>query len=227
MTPPLSRLTVLAVCGLLTGVSTVHAQTVFEPVHRVQAGVGVGWLGGAALGDQPAQLRTASGNPFLLFNSESELWSAPVFEVRVAFGLSRRFTVDGRAAVSSPELSTQVSTDVEAAGSAVTLTEQLDQYVFEGGVMVRLYELEAMGLLPFASAGAGYVRRLHEEQTLVEEGHLFYVGGGLTRTLVSRPGGLIRGVSVRADLRLDVISTEFDEDSRGHGSVAGSLVFTF
>jgi hypothetical protein len=227
MTPALLRLSVLVVGALLTSMSTVYAQTVSEPLHRVQAGVGVGWLGGAALGDQPAELRTASGNPLQLFNSESELGSVPVFEVRATFGVSRRFAIDGRVGVSSPELRTEVSNDVEATGSAVALTEQLDQYVFEGGVVIRLYELETMGLLPFASAGAGYVRQLHEEQTLVEEGHLFYVGGGFTRVLVSRPSGLIRAVGLRADLRLDVISTEFDEDSQPHGSVAGSIVFTF
>jgi hypothetical protein len=227
MTATLLRLSVMVVGALFAGTSTVRAQTVSEPVHRVQAGIGVGWLGGAALGDQPAELRTASGNPLQLFNSESELGSVPAFEVRATFGLSRRFAIDGRVGLSSPELRTDVSNDVEATGSAVMLTEQLDRYVFEGGVVIRLYELATMGLLPFASAGAGYVRQLHEEQTLVEEGHLFYVGGGFTRVLVSRPSGLIRAVSLRADLRLDVISTEFDEGTRPQGSVAGSLVFTF
>ena len=52
-----------------------------------------------------------------------------------------------------------------------------------------------MGLTPFASAGAGYVRQLHEEQALVETGHLFYVGGGFTRPLFSRSQGLIRAMA--------------------------------
>jgi hypothetical protein len=93
--------------------------------------------------------------------------------------------------------------------------------------VIRLNELETMGLMPFASAGAGYVRQLHEGGSLVEEGQIFYVGGGFTRLFYSRSQGFIRAASARVDLRLNVFSLDLDEDSRSQGSLAGSVVFVF
>jgi hypothetical protein len=202
------------------------AQVQSEPVRRIQVGVGVGWLGGSVFGEQPADLRAASGGPYRLFESETDLGATASFEVRVSYGLTPRFAIEGRVARGAPQLHTVVSSDAEAAGS-FTLSESIDQYLFDGGVVIRLNELDGMGLLPFASAGAGYVRQLHEGDNLVEEGQLFYVGGGLTRVIFSRPQGFIRAASVRADLRLNVFSLDLDKDSRLQGSVAGSIVFTF
>ena len=124
------------------------------------------------------------------------------------------------------DLHTVVSSDAESSGS-FTISESIDQYIVEGGLVIRLDELQTMGVLPFASAGAGYVRLLHEGDGLVEDGQIFYFGGGFTRPLFSRPQGFVRAASVRADLRLNVFSLELDEDSRLQGSVAASIVFTF
>jgi hypothetical protein len=209
----------------LGAVTPAAAQARSEPVG-IQVGVGVGWLGGAALGEQPADLRAASGGPYRLFESESDLGASVSFELRVGFGLTPRFGIEGRVARSAPDLDTMVSSDAEARGS-FTISESIDQYVFDGGVVIRLDELETMGLMPFASAGAGYVRQLHEGGDLVEEGQIFYVGGGFTRMFYSRSQGFIRAASARVDLRLNVFSLDLDEDSRSQGSLAGSIVFTF
>ena len=218
----LTALAVVVVGGV--GVSSVAAQTLSDPAGRLQVGVGVGWIGGAAFGEQPADLRTASGSPYRLFESETDLASAGSFEARVGILLSRRYGVEGRVAISKPELQSVITSDAEATGS-FTIAETVDHYVFDGGVVVRLPE--GLGLTPFASAGAGYVRQLHEGQELVETGHLFYVGGGFTRPLFSRSQGLIRAMSVRADLRLNLFYLELDDGSRQQGSVSGSLVLTF
>ena len=202
------------------------AQTTSEPIGRVQVGVGVGWLGGSVFGEQPADLRAASGGPYRLFESDTELASTGEFEARIGILLTRRYGIEGRAAMSSPELRTVVSSDAETTGS-FTLAEQIDQYVFDGGIVIRLDEWGTSGLAPFASAGVGYVRQLHEEHELGEDGYLFYVGGGFTHALFSGGQGLIRAASVRADLRLNLISMELDDGRRSQGSVSGSLVFTF
>jgi hypothetical protein len=208
------------------GIASADAQTVAEPAGRLQVAVGAGWVGGSTFGEQPADLRAASGGPYRLFNSDTRLAGAPSFDVRVGVALVRRYGVEGRAAITTPELRTVVSSDAEATGS-FTIVESIDQYLFDGGIVIRLDELEVMGLVPFAAAGAGYVRRLHEGQALVEDGYLSYVGGGITRALFSRRQGLIRAVSVRADLRLNVLSLELDEGSHAQGSVSGSVVLTF
>ena len=208
------------------GVGRAEAQTTSAPAGRLQVSVGAGWLGGASFGEQPADLRGASGNPYRLFESETSLRGTGLFEARGGFALTKRYAIEGRAAMSKPELQTVVSSDAEASGT-FTLVESLDQYIFDGGVLVHLDELDAFGLKPFAIGGFGYVRQLHEEQQLVETGHLFYVGGGVTLPLFSRAQGFIRGVSVRGDLRLNVLSLELDEGSRSQGSASASLALTF
>jgi len=215
---------VIVVIVVIAGTVRADAQTA-EPVGRLQAAVGVGWLGGAAFGEQPADLRAASGGPYRLFESESDLSTTATFEARVGIALTSLLGVEGRAAIGKPELRTVVSSDAEATGS-FTIAESIDQYVFDGGVVIR-FPGSGAGLTPFASAGAGYVRQLHEGQALVETGHLFYAGGGVTHLLFSRPQGLIRAASLRADLRLNLFYMDLDEGSRPQGSVAGSIVFTF
>lgn len=216
-----------ALVAALTVVTPAAAQAPSEPIGRLQVGVGVGWLGGALFGEQPADLRTASGGPYRLFESETDLGAAASFELRVGVGLTPRFGIEGRVARSGPELKASVSSDAEASGT-FTISESIDQYVFDGGVVIRLNEFQAMGLLPFLSAGAGYVRQLHEGDSLVEEGQLFYAGGGFTRVLFARPQGFVRVARVRADLRLNVLSLDLEADSsRLQGSLAGSIVFTF
>ena len=206
--------------------SRVDAQTTSAPAGRLEVSVGAGWIGGSSFGQEPADLRAASGGPYRLFESDTQLGGTGSFEARVGYALTRRYTVEGRAAIGKPELQTVVSSDAEASGS-FTAVEGIDQYVFDGGVLVHLNELEAFGLSPFATGGYGYVRQLHEDQQLVETGHLFYVGGGVTRPLFSRSQGFIRSGSIRADLRLNVLSLELESDSRLQGSVSGSLVLGF
>jgi hypothetical protein len=226
MSPRILFSALVVAVGSAVSVPSVAAQAVSEPVGRLQIGVGVGWLGGAAFGEQPADLRAPSGGPYRLFESESDLGATGALEIRVGIALTPRYGFEGRAAIGRPELRTRVSSDAEATGS-FTIAESIDQYVFDGGVVIRFAQWAGMGLTPFASAGAGYVRQLHEGQELVETGHLFYVGGGFTHPLFSRPQGLIRAASVRADLRLNVFYLELDEGSRPQGSVSGSLVLTF
>lgn len=211
----------------LAAIGATRAEAQATPQEgRLQASVGAGWIGGSEFGERPADLRAPSSNPYRLFESNTHLNGSGMFDARIGFALTRRVTIEGRAAIAKPELETTVSSDAEASGS-FTAVEGIDQYVFDGGVMVRLDEFQAFGLTPFATGGMGYVSQLHGNQALVETGHLFYVGGGVTRGLFSRPRGFIRSGSVRADLRLNVLSLELESDSRLQGSVTGSLVLTF
>jgi hypothetical protein len=219
------RIICIAIFAVTVAVGA-EAQTTSPVPGRLQVSVGAGWLGGAEFGEQSGDLRTASGGPYRLFESDTRLGGTGLFEARVGFALTKRLTIEGRAAIAKPELQTTVSSDAEASGS-FTAVEDIDQYIFDGGVLVHLDEGQAFGLSPFAIAGLGYVRQLHEDQQLVETGHLFYVGGGVTRGLFARSQGFIRSGSIRADLRLNVLSLELEDDRRLQGSVSASLVFTF
>jgi len=208
-------------------VTSARAQPASEPTGRLQVAVGAGWLGGAAFGEQPADLRAGgSGGAYRLFDSETELVAAGSFDARLGVALTRRYGIEGRAAISRPALETTVSSDAEAAGS-FTLEENIDQYVFDGGLVIHLDELTVMGMRPFASAGIGYVRQRHEGRQLIEDGPLYYVGGGLSRLLLARAHGFIRALTLRADLRLNLMSLESDDGTRPQSSVSGSIVLTF
>lgn len=226
-TPGITSLGLSVVSLLALGATSTNAQTTSEPIGRLQVGVGVGWFGGAAVAEQPADLRAGgSGGVYRLFASDTDLGGAGSFETRVGVALTRRYGIEGRAAISRPEIHTVVSSDAEMSGS-FTLAERIDQYVFDGGIVVRLDELVTLGLRPFASAGVGYVRQLHEGRELVEDGPLYYVGGGFTHALFSRTQGLIRAATVRADLRLNMLSLELDDGARPQGSISGSFVLMF
>src|SRR5262245_3632495 len=185
--------------------SSALAQTV-PPLHRLQLAAGIGFLGGAALGDADANLRSStSTDPYRLFATSSELASATVLDLRAAVDLTRRFGLEAHALYGHPELRTSVSGDVENAPSVVAV-ERLDHYLIDGGVVITLDELRVGGWQPFAAAGAGYLRQLHEGLTLTEDGHLFYVGGGVRRLLMSRDKGFLRGLGARGDVRLNILS---------------------
>src|SRR5688572_4619650 len=53
-------------------VAPAAAQMPSEPTGRLQVAAGMGWLGGAAFGEQPADLRAGSGGAYRLFDSETD-----------------------------------------------------------------------------------------------------------------------------------------------------------
>ncbi len=107
--------------------------------------------------------------------------------------------------------------------------ERLDQYLIDGGVVIRLNEFRMEGWVPFVTAGAGYLRQLHEGLTLSEHGHLFYVGGGVRRVLLLRPKGFFRGLGARGDVRLNILSggVTVEDKRRNHFSASASVFVVF
>jgi hypothetical protein len=198
------------------------------PPRRLEAAFAAGWLGGGGLGAAAANLRTSGSGDYLLFTTDTRFAAAPMIEARVAYPLTSRYTIEGRFGFSRPELRTSISGDVENA-PALRVAEPVDQYTFEGALVVMLSGLRFASLVPFASGGAGYLRQLHEGQTLVEEGVAYHVGGGVKRPLFARQRGLVKAAGVRGDARLYVFShgVEFDGGARLQGSVLGSVFVTF
>jgi hypothetical protein len=201
------------------------------PAGRIEVGGGGGWLGGAGLGPQDANLRAASvtPTPFRLFSTDSHLAAAPTFHVEAGFALNPRFGVEGRFTLSHPELRTSVGDDVESA-PPITVAERIDQYSVDASLVVMIREL-AMGrrTVPFVSAGAGYLRQLHAGQTVVEQGHVFHAGGGVKHFFLVRRQARINGAGVRGDAHLYLMSGAIavEDDPRPHGAISGSVFVTF
>jgi len=216
----------IACLGLLPDSAVAQSAPLLR--HFELAG-GIGVLTGAGLGDQNADLRTSTaGQPYRLFNSSSRIAAAPILDLRAGIALTRRYGVEAHAAYGHPELKTALSSDAEGA-PAITAVERLDQYLIDGGGVVRFDEWTVHGFAPFAVAGAGYLRQLHEDLTVTAEGHLFFVGGGVKYGLVSRPRGWLRGIGARADGRVNVLSggIEIGDSARTHIAVSGSVFVVF
>ena len=221
------RASLITVLVLLSA-SSAAAQT-DPPLHRLQLAAGIGFLSGASVGDADADLRSSTGNdPYRVFATSSQLAGATILDLRAGFDLTTRFGLEAHALYGHPELRTEVTADVENAPS-VTAVERLDHYLIDGGLVVRFDEFRVGGWQPFAAGGAGYLRQLHEGLTVTEEGHLFYVGGGARRTLLTRPSGLLRAVGARVDLRLNILSDGItvDDNARNHVSASASVFVSF
>jgi hypothetical protein len=133
-----------------------------------------------------------------------------------------------RGAWARPELQTSISGDVEGAPPA-TLIERVDQYTLDFGVRMNFGEARRRSLLPFVSGGAGYAGVVHEGLTLLENGLSFRGGGGFTYPLVVQRSGRIKGLGVRADAALIVMTGGAAGDSGPARQIAtsGSLYLSF
>lgn len=217
------------VAAVIAVIPAAAAAQSSSPLRRIEVAAGIGVLGGAALGSQNADLRTATAaQPYRLFSSSTRMSTAPIFDLRVGVPVAGRYGVEGHAFYSHPEIRTSLSSDAEHAPD-LTAIERLDQYVIDGGVLVGLDEWTIAGLRPFATVGGGYLRQLHEGLVVIEEGGVFFIGGGVKHTIHMRPRGLVRGIGVRADLRLNLLSggIHIDDSARRHVSVSGSLFVMF
>ena len=227
MSPTGLRLAIVA--AAIAVIPAVAAAQGSPPLRRIELAGGLGVFSGATLGSQPADLRTATtGQPYRLFSSNTRMSTAPIFDLRLGVPVAGRYVVEGHAAYGHPEVRTSLSSDAEHAPD-LTAVERLDQYVIDGGLVVSLEEWSIAGLNPFATIGGGYLRQLHERLVVIEEGRVFFVGGGVKHTIHMRPRGIIRGFGVRADVRLDLLSggIHIEDSVRRHVSASGGLFVIF
>jgi hypothetical protein len=216
----------------LTAAPPCSGQTTDErPVRRIELTVGAGMLGGAGLGSRDANLRANDPvqRPFRLFTTDSEFARARQFHVRAGLALNRRLGVEGGLTWSRPDLRTAVTADAEGA-PPITIAEQVDQYFIDAGVVFLIDELR-MGarIVPFIVAGGGYLRQLHEGLTVVEQGQVYHLGGGLKYWLLTRRSGVIHGAGLRGDARAYVMrgGVSFGGGPRPHMAISGSAFVTF
>jgi hypothetical protein len=153
---------------------------------------------------------------------------ARVVDLRAGFDLSRRFGVEAHVLFGQPEVHTEISSDAESVPT-LTAVERVDHYLIDGGIVFRLNEFTVNGFQPFITAGAGYLRQLHEGLTVIETGRLFYAGAGARYWIFTRARGIPRGGGVRADVRLNVLSggIEIEERARRQPSISGSFFLLF
>jgi hypothetical protein len=194
---------------------------------RLEVSVGGLLAGGYDLTDVNATLtrNQPGGGRFTLFESETRMDGGPGLEARVGWRFTRAITVEGGMMMLRRGLSSRLTGDVEGARD-LTADERLSTYLIDGAVLARLQGLTfAAGRgQPFLRAGLGYLRELHEGNTLVETGLAYHVGGGMTLWFGNR-----QRVALRTDGRLYVLDGGADLGTGTRLAPAGgaALVFIF
>ena len=222
----------LLTCVAFAAAVPAFAQTATDrPVHRFEISVGGGLLGGESLGAADANLRANDRTPqsFRLFATSSDIARAPLWYARVAYSLSRRFLLEGALTKGHPDIRVSVTSDAEDAAAA-TITETVDQYFIDGSVLIMLDELRiGARLVPYAAAGGGYLRQLHEGHTLVEHGGVYNAGGGVKYWLLNRRSGVVRTAGLRGDARAYLLhgGISFEDRVRLRLAVSGSVFVGF
>lgn len=226
MTRRIARITAISTALLIGSATCLLAQSVGAPrTPQLEVSVGGLFLAGHSVGDRAADITSnqTGGPAYTLFKTETRVDSAPGFEARLGFRLSRMLTIEGGAFMARPKLSTRVTADIEGAPDA-TVTEDLSAYIIDAAVLASFGGGSTGRVVPFVRAGAGYVRELHEDNALVETGWAFHAGGGLTFWMNTR-----QTVGVRADARVYFINGGIDLDGgrRTQGAGGAAVVFAF
>jgi hypothetical protein len=184
---------------------------------RFELALGPLWMGATSYGSRDATLTTATGGSFRLFSTSSELGASPGFELRFGTRVTRLVQAEIVGSYATPDLRTTITNDVEAGGSTFAV-EPIQEFVIEGAAIVNLARRRPNPrLVPFVSAGVGYVRQLHDDRTLVQTGQTYHVGGGAKFPLVSRgEGRRLKQIGVRAEARASVRTGGITLDDRAH-----------
>ena len=177
---------------------------------------GIGWSAGYDIGGSTAELRTnAAGTappPFTLFNVDSRIVPSPGGEVRVGVSVTPGLTVEGGVLFARRRLAFSIASDPEA-GAVELEGESLQHYVFDAALLWQLPLVHGPKVRTFASGGAGYVRQLHQDRTLVEGGQVYHLGGGVRYWLRGRPESA-RSIGLRGEVRINMRRNGIDFDNR-------------
>jgi hypothetical protein len=219
----------LLAAAAIVAPSAAYAQASDPPAFRVEAAVGVSWIGRQPLGSGSANETTGTGGTSALFSASSELGSAAGVDGRIGVRLGRSLVAEAEASYATPPLRIALSADAEGA-AAVTAAETIQQFTVGAGVRWSLPGRRwSPRFAPFVSAGGGYLRQLHDQATLVETGRYYQAGGGATCLLVTTPHFHTKGIGARVDARAVVRAkgVAFDGGSKTSPAVGVSAFVRF
>lgn len=195
--------------------------------HHFTIGAGLVWSGAYDIGTATAQLRGngtgVAATPFTLFTTDSRVTPATSPELRVGFAITSRLAAEFGLALTRPHVGVAIGGDGEATAQQL-LGEELQQYLFEGGLTWQLPFRAGPRLAPFLSGGAAFLRQLHEDRTLAESGEIYHAGVG-ARYWLRGGRGPSTAVGLRGDARMNFRSNgiDFEDKMRSYPSFSLSL----
>jgi hypothetical protein len=203
MSCPLSSVRLAAAIAIVGScAAAVQAQTVRpRSSSRFEGAVGVIWIGSGQMGATNATESVSSGVRFVLFSTSTEIDAATGIEGRVGFHLTPMWELDAVGSYAKPQLTTTITGDTEG-GTPSTASIGVKQATIGGSVVAHLtrFHVGAHGV-PFAEAGAAYVRQVYDASAVVVHGQMFELGGGVKYTVSTPPAGRVSAIGVRADVR--------------------------
>lgn len=211
----------LVLCGPVLALAQDRGPA-FRP-KRISVSAGGVFAGGYRVGDLTANLRrnTTGTPPFPFLRAESEIARAAGVDLRVGVPLTRTFEIEVAGSYSTPELGVTISQDEEL-GAGALASERIEQYAVDvSGVYLIPRLTIGSRLRPYAIAGGGYLRQLHEGRLRLETGGTIHVGGGL-RYWVHGGGPGQRAFGARAEARYvrRAGGIDFEERARSFPSVS-------
>jgi hypothetical protein len=197
-----------------------YAQPASPDPGRFEVSIGSVWIGRQPLGSNSANETTGAGGTLTLFRTASELANVNGLEGRVGVRMWRGLEAEVEASYGKPQLNISISDDTESA-TAIATAETIQQIMIGAGVVWALpHRSWSERLVPFVTAGGGYLRQVHDPATLVDTGRFYQIGGGVKVLLVSRSNRFVNGVGVRVDARAVVRSKGVAFDAASHASPA-------
>ena len=193
--------------------------------HHLTVSSGVTWSAAYDIGDATAALRgngTGATPPsFTLFKADSQMNASWAPDLRVAVALTSTIAVEAGAMLSYPHVGMSISNDPEAKAQVLP-GEALRQFQVDGALTWQL-PLHGPRTAPYAVAGAGYLRQLHEDRMLGESGQVYFAGAGLRYWL--RGDAASRSIGLRAEARVNRRrpGIDFADANRTFPSVSVSL----
>jgi hypothetical protein len=141
---------------------------------------GAVFVGGFDAGTRAAELTPNSGTSgsVTLFETESRVKPATGLLGKIGIYLTPSFAIEGGLRYTKPTYETRISDDFENADD-LTAEETLSQYLFDVSAVWHFRGSGRGRPMPFVYGGAGYLRELHEGDTLVEDGLEIHAGGGV------------------------------------------------
>jgi hypothetical protein len=187
---------------------------------------GIVYVGGFDIGNLAAELTPNSGTTgnVTLFDTDSRIKPAAGVLAKIGFFLSPSFALEGGLRFTRPVSETDISGDFEDADD-LTAEQTLNQYLFD---VTAVWHFRGSGTgrtMPFVYGGGGYLRELHEGNSLVEDGIEFHAGGGVKWWFGSNARWGFRaqgGISAR-----DGSEFEPEKKRRVIPEASGSLVWVF
>ena len=196
--------------------------------HPVELAVGGFVFGETSFGSLDAELITNSGGRLTLFRTESALRPGFGLEVDLGIGLTRSISIEGSGGWTRADFRTRISSDVEEVADTV-LKERLTRYSVEGAALWTFARRGKSGW--FARGGAGWMRDLTGNDSLVEDGILGSLGIGVKYLWNQAAQGGLRVTGVRVEGRALVhkrgLTIGDDNKLRLTPAVSGSLIFGF